>query len=268
MPRAHRCYLPGHVWHVTHRCHDRAFLLREHGHRDRWERWLQTAQSRVDVSVLDFVVTSNHVHVLVFDPTGTGGVGRLMQLVQGHTAQSYNRRHGRRGAYWEDRYHAAAIESGEHLWRCLVYIDLNMVRAGVVDHPRDWPHAGYHQIQGSKPAVSVDLERLAALTGCVSAAQLRSDHRAHIEDTLAHGPPGRQPDWTEAIAIGSEEYTNAVRARLGLSRLQRMRVRAGETYVLREERAPYRAGRSVPRRRTEGCQPLSPEGESDEISIT
>ncbi|MGE4344011.1 MAG: hypothetical protein AB7F20_06950 [Geoalkalibacter sp.] len=45
---------------------------------------------------------------------------------------------GRKGAFWEDRYHAAAIESGEHLLRCLVYIDLNMVRAGAVSHPQEW----------------------------------------------------------------------------------------------------------------------------------
>jgi hypothetical protein len=36
------------------------------------------------------------------------------------------------GAFWQDRYHATAIETGEHLWRCLVYVCLNMVRAGVV----------------------------------------------------------------------------------------------------------------------------------------
>jgi len=33
---------------------------------------------------------------------------------------------------------ATAIESGDHLLRCIVYIDLNMVRAGVVNHPSDW----------------------------------------------------------------------------------------------------------------------------------
>ena len=34
----------------------------------------------------------------------------------------------KRVAFWEDRYHATAIESDDHLHRCLVYIDLNMVR--------------------------------------------------------------------------------------------------------------------------------------------
>ena len=52
-----------------------------------------------------------------------------MQLIAGRTALEYNQRKGRQGAFWEDRYHATAIEADEHLHRCLIYIDLNMVRA-------------------------------------------------------------------------------------------------------------------------------------------
>ena len=43
------------------------------------------------------------------------------------------------------RYHAA-VETGEQLIRCLVYIDLNMVCAGVVKYPSEWPHGGYREI--------------------------------------------------------------------------------------------------------------------------
>ncbi|MBW2072302.1 MAG: hypothetical protein JRI89_13745 [Deltaproteobacteria bacterium] len=42
---------------------------------------------------------------------------------------------------------ATAVESGEHLLRCIVYIDLNMVRAGVVNHPSQWSFCGYREIQ-------------------------------------------------------------------------------------------------------------------------
>ena len=70
-----------------------------------------------------------------------------MQLIAGRTGQEYNERNGRHGAFWEDRYHATAIEADEHLHHCLVYIDLNMVRAGVVDHPAHWVNGGYREIQ-------------------------------------------------------------------------------------------------------------------------
>jgi Transposase IS200 like len=80
------------------------------------------------------MVTSNHIHLLVRD-TGSTVIAQSMQLVAGCTAQEYNRCKERQGAFWEDRYHATAIEIEEHRHRCLVYIDLNMARAGVVSHP-------------------------------------------------------------------------------------------------------------------------------------
>jgi putative transposase len=55
-----------------------------------------------------------------------------------------------RGAFWQDRYHATAIETGEHLLRCLASIDVNLVRAGVVDHPSKWHRGGYNEIQAPR----------------------------------------------------------------------------------------------------------------------
>jgi putative transposase len=69
-----------------------------------------------------------------------------MQLIAGRTAQEDNRRKNRHGAFWEDRYHATAIQADDHLHRCVVYIDLDMVRAGVVKHPRKWEDSGYREI--------------------------------------------------------------------------------------------------------------------------
>ena len=70
---------------------------------------------------------------------GVGEIAESMQLVAGRVAQEYNLRKNRKGAFWEDRYHATSVETDEHLLRCLLYIDFNMVRAGVIHHPVEWP---------------------------------------------------------------------------------------------------------------------------------
>ena len=46
----------------------------------------------------------------------------LLKWRAGRTAQEYNRRKRRKGAFWEDRYYSTAIETGEHLLRCLVCV--------------------------------------------------------------------------------------------------------------------------------------------------
>ena len=91
-------------------------------------------------------MSSNHVHLLVKD-TGGDVIAQSMQLIAGRTAQEDNRRKNRHGAFWEDRYHATAIQADDHLHRCVVYIDLDMVRAGVVKHPRERENSGYREIQ-------------------------------------------------------------------------------------------------------------------------
>jgi len=109
MPRANRCYLEGHIWHITHRCHRRRFLLRFVRDRRAWVGWLYEARARFGLCVLDYTVTSNHVHLLVRD-RGLGEIADSMQLIAGRTAQAFNERKERNGAFWEDRYHATAVD--------------------------------------------------------------------------------------------------------------------------------------------------------------
>ena len=113
MPRANRHFLPGHVWHITHRCHQKEFLLKFARDRRRYLHWIFEAKKRFGLSVLNYMITSNHVHLLIKD-TGPNVIADSMQLIASRTAQEYNQRKDRQGAFWEDRYHATAIEADEH----------------------------------------------------------------------------------------------------------------------------------------------------------
>jgi len=75
MPRANRYFIPGHVWHITHRCHRSEFLLKFARDRKRWRYWLFEAKKRFGLSVLNYIVTSNHIHLLVKD-TDKGNKGQ------------------------------------------------------------------------------------------------------------------------------------------------------------------------------------------------
>jgi putative transposase len=61
---------------------------------------------------------SNHIHLLVVDDGDREVIPSSVQLVAGRTGQEYNERKDRKGAYWEDRFHATAVETGDHLARC------------------------------------------------------------------------------------------------------------------------------------------------------
>jgi putative transposase len=77
-------------------------------------QWLYQARKRYGLAILDYMVTSNHIHLLVADTGKRDIIPKSMQLIAGRTGQKYIRRKNRRGAYLEDRYHATAVENGDH----------------------------------------------------------------------------------------------------------------------------------------------------------
>lgn len=241
MPRANHYFLPGLVWHLTHRCHERDFLLKFVRDRNSYRAWLYEARKRFGLCVLNYMITSNHVHLLVKD-TAEGVIAHSMQLIAGRTAQAYNRRKSRLGAFWEDRYHATAIESGVHFNRCLVYIDLNMVRAGVVQHPTTWPHSGYLEIQQPPERYRViDLAVLSRLCGFGDIAQFHKAHCEWVEAGLRGDTAARDDRWSESIAVGSESFVEHVNAEVSVRAHHRQVALADGLSTLRESAEPYRS---------------------------
>jgi putative transposase len=235
--------LPGHVWHITHRCHKREFLLKFARDRKRWVHWLYEAKRRHGLSVLNYTVTSNHVHLLVKD-CGKQEISASMQLLSGCVAQEYNRRKGRKGAFWEDRYHATAVATDDHLVQCLIYIDLNMVRAGVVNHPGDWPESGYSELLAKRQRYkTLDTNTLMELLGIDEQEQLIKQRKEWIEQALDSGlgDDTRDPRWTGGIAVGTYEFVESVQLGLGHSIRGRSIVEYDGSCVLREDETPYDA---------------------------
>ena len=239
MPRANRHFLPGHIWHITHRCHQSKFLFKFTRDRRRYLHWMFEAKKRFGLCVLDYIVTSNHIHLLVKD-TGSNVIAESMQLIAGRTAQEYNQRKSRQGAFWEDRYHATAVEADEHLTRCLVYIDLNMVRAGVVNHPGKWKESGFSEIQNPpKRYAIVDLRSLSELCGFADLRDFQNAYRQWVEHSLEGALAVRDDRWSEAIAVGSLAFVETVKNNLGVKAMHREVIEANGTYVLREPAESY-----------------------------
>jgi REP element-mobilizing transposase RayT len=82
--------------------------------------WLFEAKKRYRLRVLNYMATSNHIHLLVLDSGERDVIPKSMQLISGRTTQEFNQRKKRKGAFWEDRYHATAVETDHHLvWQTI-----------------------------------------------------------------------------------------------------------------------------------------------------
>ncbi len=239
MVRAKRHYLPGLAWHITHRCHKKEFLLKFSKDRGTWLNWLYEAKKRFGLRILNYMVTSNHIHLLVIE-SGQNVIPKSMQLIAGRTAQAFNHRKGRKGAFWEDRYHATAIERGEHLMKCLFYIDLNMVRAGVVNHPSEWEMCGYNEIQKPQERYTLlDKKGLMEFCGINDMSQLKEEYRQWVEEALKEDESRREATWSESIAVGGIDFVEATRSQLIGRAIGSKVEERHDQFVLHEESIPY-----------------------------
>ena len=246
MARANRHYIPGYIWHLTHRCHKREFLFKFTRDRDRWVQLLFEARKRFGLSILNYVVTSNHIHLIAKDNGHRHAIPKTMQYVAGRTAQEYNQRKNRKGAFWQDRYHATAIESGNHLWQCMVYVDLNMVRAGVVDYPAKWRWGGYNEIQSPKARYRlIDYGLLQRLLNEKSYEHFAASYKSWVDSKLTL-KQARQEQFSKSIAVGSKAFITGVKNALGV-RAKGRTVASGtvEEYHLRESVPEYKSSSNI-----------------------
>jgi putative transposase len=243
MARAKRHFLHGYVWHITHRCHQKEFLLKLVKDRQRWLYWLFEAKKRYGLCILNYIVTSNHIHLLVADDGSNNSIPRSMQLVAGRTGQEYNQRKNRKGAFWQDRYHATVVQSNEHLNKCMAYIDLNMVRAGVVKHPQEWIHSGYNEIQKPKQRYGlINFKSLKRLLSIESQTEMQETHRKLIDEELENSQLVRQSKWTQSIAVGDKSFVAQIKKQLGIRSKGRKTIEEDDDYQLRDVQTGYGGG--------------------------
>jgi putative transposase len=167
-------------------------------------------------------------------------IPKSIQLIAGRTGSEYNIRKNRTGAFWEDRYHATAVHTDDHFIRCLAYIDLNMVRAGVVRHPSEWNFGGYTEIQNPRQRYSIiNRGELANLLGIKDEVRMMEVHWKWVEELLKNGSNKRDARRTESIAVGDKEFVLKTKARLGAKAIGRKISWKNWNYELREPQIPY-----------------------------
>ena len=238
MTRARQFFVPGVVWHITHRCHNRSFLLKFQRDKRTWRNWLFKAKQVYGIRILNYSITSNHIHLLVLADHYRWVIPRSMQLAAGRTGWEYNQRKIRTGAFWEGSYHATAVQSDRHLLECMVYIDLNMVRAGVVSHPLEWPFCGYTDLFGGRQRYNLlDCQLLVELMGAKDMRHLMEDYSRLVEGAMSRKLPSliqRDGRWTETIAVGDGTFVKSMQDRLGYRAKYRHLVSEGRSWQLRD----------------------------------
>jgi putative transposase len=142
VPRKPRFTLPGVPQHVIQRGNNREpCFLAEMDYR-RYLEDLQTVAEKYRCRLHAYVLMTNHVHLLL-TPMEDQGIGEMMQALGRRYVYYVNKTYRRTGTLWEGRYKASLVDSEAYLLTCMRYIELNPVRAGMVNHAGEYKWSSY-----------------------------------------------------------------------------------------------------------------------------
>jgi putative transposase len=134
MARHPRYALAGQPQHVIQRGNNKTLTFLDVDDFLFYKGSLHRALTRYECDLHAYVLMSNHVHLLL-SPRTSGGISRVMQCVGRRYVAYFNKRYARTGTLWEGRFRATVVETDRYLFTCYRYIELNPVRAGLVDEP-------------------------------------------------------------------------------------------------------------------------------------
>jgi hypothetical protein len=117
---------------------------------------------------------------------------------------------------------------------------MNMVRAGVVEHPRQWEFCGYNEIQNPRKRKGIiDFDRLMNLLGFDNYDDLKDAHSRWVDSEMQNDSRNKENKWTQSVAVGSKTFIEKIKGTLGYRVKGRKIIHADDTFELRELITPF-----------------------------
>ena len=143
MPRRPRIVLPERPHHIVQRGHNRQAVFASDEDYGYYLANLEERKADLGCRVYAYCLMTNHIHLVVDPGKRVENLALLMKSLAGRQTRYINKLEGRRGTLWEGRYKSSPIKSDEYLLACCRYVELNPVRAGLVDDPGNYRWSSY-----------------------------------------------------------------------------------------------------------------------------
>lgn len=145
MPRRARIICGGMPHHIIQRGNNRSACFFAERDYQLYLEYLAEGAGRYHCDVHAYVLMTNHVHLLA-TPEDEDGLSLMMRYLGSRYVQYVNQGYQRTGTLWEGRFKSSLIDSERYLLTCYRYVELNPVRAGMVNDPVSyrWSSCGAH----------------------------------------------------------------------------------------------------------------------------
>ena len=186
MPRRARIAVPGIAWHIIQRGNNRSACLYAEEDFRKYLDILRDQAKQHGCAVHAYALMTNHGHLLV-TPERTDSASSMMKHLGQRYVQYVNRVYRRTGTLWEGRFRSCLAQHDGYVLACYRYIELNPIRAAMVEHPADYPWSSFRaNAQGNADAVVTPHADYVALAREPAARRraYRQLFRAHMDSGL------------------------------------------------------------------------------------
>ncbi|MEW6007779.1 MAG: transposase [bacterium] len=144
MPRTARIAPKEYVYHILTRGNNRQDIFKDVDDYKKYLGILQRYKEKYKFKLYHYVLMTNHIH-LVIEPKEEGGnLAEIMKGINLSYAQYYKDKYDHIGHFWQDRYKSIIVSKDSHLLACGSYVELNPIRANIVEDPKDYKWSSYN----------------------------------------------------------------------------------------------------------------------------
>jgi putative transposase len=146
MTRPLRIEFPGAFYHVMHRGNTGMDIFKGEGDRETFLEYIGKAVERYGIKVHTYCLMNTHYHLLIETPRSN--LSQTIKWINVSYSIYFNRKRKRFGHLFQGRFKSVLVEADEYLKHLSRYIHLNPVRAGMVEHCKDYPWSSYRALSG------------------------------------------------------------------------------------------------------------------------
>lgn len=148
MPRTGRLVIPNHPHHIIHRGHNRQPVFLSDDDYLYYLNNLTEWKTKLRCRLYAYCLMADHVHLILDPGENVGNLALLMKRIAGRQTRYVNKMEKRTGTLWEGRYKSSPVSVEDYLLACCRYVELNPVRAGLVEHPVSYRWSSYSEKTG------------------------------------------------------------------------------------------------------------------------
>lgn len=187
MPRHGRVIAPNYPHHIVQRGHNRQAVFFVEDDRSSYLATLREFREKLGVHIYAYCLMTNHVHLIVNPGNDVANLSLLMKRLAGRHTRRLNQLKRRTGTAWEGRFKCSPIESSTYLLACARYVELNPVRAHIVDRPEDYAWSSYRARIGLNECPWLDPD-----PAFLSLASATEERQERYREFVARGIPNDQ----------------------------------------------------------------------------